>query len=134
MTDKDTLMDSIPSKEIKMEPSEQTSEEKQDTSILTTNNSHRSAEAKARRNKRGHTKLLEKQKQFRICRSVEPPWTIKHIKEFLRKQGFEFAKLPPIRKKSLRIQFNNSADLEKTDDTLPKDVFTKEKFFQCFSS
>jgi hypothetical protein len=96
--------------------------------------SRRSIEALAHRNKRAHQKLAEKQQFFQLKRSIIPPWTVKHAKQYLKKQEIRFAKLPPIHKNILRIQFNDSISLEAATKALPEDIFSETFFFQCFPS
>jgi hypothetical protein len=92
----------------------------------------RSSEALARHNIRQFQKLTEKQQRFHLQRSIIPPWILKHAKQYLRKQEIKFAKLPPIKKNILRIQFNNSISLPAADKALPQDVFSKENYFQHY--
>ncbi len=88
----------------------------------------RSPEAKVRRNQRGHKKMAQKQKQFHLSRRIETPWTLINVKTFLRQQHIKFARIPPIYKHRLRIQFNNPADLKLAEETLPEDAFSQQAF------
>jgi hypothetical protein len=88
----------------------------------------RSQEAVTRRNRRRHEKLTQLQQQFFISRTVESPWTLQHVKRFLREHLIRFAKLPPIYRTQIRIQFNNPIDLQTADATLPHDVFSASQF------
>ncbi|CAF2002180.1 unnamed protein product [Rotaria magnacalcarata] len=88
----------------------------------------RSREAKARRNKLRHTKLLLKQQQYYLTRPVESPWCLKSIKTHLHQQKIKLAKIPPIYRKTLRIQFNNTVDLEIAEATLPQDAFSQRTY------
>jgi hypothetical protein len=90
----------------------------------------RSREAKARRNKRRHIKLSLKQQQFYLTRPVESPWSLKSIKPYLDQQKFKFAKIPPIFRNTLRIQFNNSIDLQTAEATLSQDAFSQQSYLQ----
>ena len=88
----------------------------------------RSQEAVTRRNRRRHEKLTQLQQQFFISRTVEAPWTLHHVKRFLRDNLIRFAKLPPIYRTQIRIQFNNPIDLQTANATLPHDVFSAAQF------
>jgi hypothetical protein len=88
----------------------------------------RSKEAVSRRNRRRHEKLTQLQHQFFITRAVESPWTLQHVKQFLREHLIRFAKLPPIYRNQLRIQFNNPIDLQTADALLPHNVFSATQF------
>lgn len=103
------------------------------SSSSTMRTSKRSAMALARRNQRKHEKLDKKQKLFQIQRKVTTPWTLKHVKEFLKQKEIVFAKLPPKQKNVLRIRFNNSISLEEANKTLSEDIFSEETFFKSFS-
>ncbi|CAF3835454.1 unnamed protein product [Rotaria sordida] len=83
----------------------------------------RSREAKARRNKRRHIKLFLKQQQYFLTRPIESSWSLKSIKIYLHDQKIKFAKIPSVYRKTLRIQFNNSVDLQIAEATLPQDAF-----------
>ncbi len=98
------------------------------------NKNYRSAEAVTQRNKRRHQKLITKQKLFHLTRSIDHPWTIKHVKKFLQQQEIKFATLTPIHRNRVRIHFNNSISLQAANNILPKDIFSKENLFQWFSS
>ncbi len=67
------------------------------------NKNYRSAEAVPQRNKRRHQKLIAKQKLFHLNRSIDHPWTIKHVKKFLQQQEIKFATLTPIHRNRVRI-------------------------------
>jgi len=95
--------------------------------------SRRSADAIRRRNRHRHLRFAEKQANFYICRTVSPPWTLNHIKTYLRQNQIQFAKLPPIRNNQLRIRFNNSHLLQVTNSKLPEDIFSCENFSRVFS-
>ncbi len=97
-------------------------------SISSVNTQCRSPEAKVRRNQRRHKKMAQKQKQFYLSRRIETPWTLIDVKNFLHQQHIKFAKIPPIYKRCLRIQFNNPADLKLADETLPKNAFFQQAF------
>jgi len=86
----------------------------------------RSREAKARHNKIRHEKIALKQQQLYITRPIESPWSLKSIKNHLDQQKIKFAKIPPIYRNILRIQFNNSVDLQIAEANLPKDAFSKQ--------
>jgi hypothetical protein len=100
-------------------------------SVLTVNKQCRSPEAKARRNQRSHQKMAQKQKQFYLVRRIETPWSLIKVKNFLHQQHIKFAKIPPIYKHSLRIQFNNPADLKLADETLSIHAFFQQTFSYC---
>ncbi|CAF4809774.1 unnamed protein product [Rotaria sp. Silwood1] len=88
----------------------------------------RSKEAKARHNKRRHIKLALKQKQFYLTRSITSLWNLKSIKNYLHQQKLKFAKVPPIHRKTLRIQFNNQVDLQIAERALPQDAFSQQSY------
>ncbi|CAF3595099.1 unnamed protein product [Rotaria sp. Silwood2] len=88
----------------------------------------RSKEAKARHNKRRHIKLALKQQQFYLTRSVTSLWSLKSIKNYLHQQKLKFAKIPPIHRKTLRIQFNNQVDLQIAEGALPQDAFSQQSY------
>ena len=88
----------------------------------------RSKEAVTRRNRRRHEKFTQLQQQYSICRAIESPWTLQHVKSFLRTNLIRYAKLPPVHKHTIRIQFNNPTDLQVADETLSNDVFSAANF------
>jgi hypothetical protein len=85
----------------------------------------RSPEAKARRNKRGHIKLSLKQQQYYFTRPIASTWSLQSIKQYLHQQKIKYAKIPPIYRKILRIQFNNPTDLQVAEATLSQDAFSQ---------
>ncbi|CAF1389102.1 unnamed protein product [Adineta ricciae] len=68
----------------------------------------RSSEAVARPNHRRHIKRTTQQQQHVLKRRVSSPWRLDTIKTFLQEQHIKFAKLPPIYRNIIRIQFNNA--------------------------
>ena len=84
----------------------------------------RSPEAIARRNHQRHLKRAAQQQQHVLKRRVSPPWRLDTIKAFLREQNIKFAKLPPIHRNVVRIQFNNADDLRAADRVLSQAVFS----------
>jgi hypothetical protein len=100
--------------------------------------SSRSAEAIQRRNQhrnqRRRLRLSEKQTTFYISRTVNPPWTPKHINTYLKNNQLPFAKISPVRHNQVRIRFNNDLTLQVTDSSLPQDFFSSGNFSQVFPS
>ena len=88
----------------------------------------RSREAKARRNKRRHLKLSLKQQQYYLTRPIDPPWSLTAIKKYLYRQKIKFAKISPIYRKTLRIQFNNQVNLQIAEAALPQDAFFQQSY------
>jgi len=89
----------------------------------------RSQAAKARRNKRRHIKLSLKQKQYYLTRPVESPWSLESIKEYLHHQKILSAKIPPIYRNIVRIQFNNQVALQIAEATLSQDAFSQQSYY-----
>jgi hypothetical protein len=85
----------------------------------------RSSEAKARRNQRRHDKLSVKQHQYYLIRKIDSLWSFDSVKKYLHEQHIKFAKIPPIHRKRLRIQFNNPIDLQTAEATLPPNAFSQ---------
>lgn len=85
----------------------------------------RSAEAKARRNQRRHAKSALNQRQYFLTRSIHASWSILAIKAYLHNCNTKFAKIPPIYRNILRIQFNNPLDLQVADAALSQDAFAQ---------
>jgi hypothetical protein len=85
----------------------------------------RSPEAKARRNHRRHVKLSLKQQTFYLSRPTESRWSLTSIKHYLYQQKIKFAKILPIYRHTLRVQFNNLVDLQIAEATLPHDAFSQ---------
>ena len=84
----------------------------------------RPREAKARRNKRRHSKLSLKQQRYYLTRPIKSPWSLTSIKKYLHQQKIKFSKISSIHRKTLRIQFNNPVDLQTTEATLYQDTFS----------
>jgi hypothetical protein len=66
-----------------------------------------------------------------VASRIETPWSLINVKNFLRQQHIKFAKIPPIYKHPLRIQFNNPADLKLADETLSIHAFFQQTFSCC---
>jgi hypothetical protein len=100
--------------------------------------SSRSAEAIQRRNKRCNQlrklRLAEKQSMFYINRTINPPWTLNHVKTYLQNKHLPFAKISPVRRNQVRIRFNNALTLTATDLSLPTDIFSAGNFSHEFPS
>ena len=84
----------------------------------------RSQEAKARRNKRRHIKLSLKQHQYFLKRPISSSWSLQNVKTYLHEHNIQFAKVPPIFRNTLRIQFNNPLSLCAAENTLSQDAFS----------
>ncbi|CAF1373363.1 unnamed protein product [Adineta ricciae] len=84
----------------------------------------RSSEAVTRRNHQRHIKRTTQQQQHVLKRQVSSPWRLDTIKTFLQEQHIKFAKLPPIYRNIIRIQFNNADDLQAADRVLSQAVFS----------
>ena len=89
----------------------------------------RTPEAKARRNHRRHIKQTLKQQSLCLTRLIEPPWSLTAVKQYLKNNNIKFAKIPPIFRGRLHIQFNNTIDLNTTDERLPPDTFSQHSFY-----
>ncbi|CAF1491589.1 unnamed protein product [Adineta steineri] len=100
-------------------------------SSSTTKINRRSLEAIKKRNTTRHHKMAQIQKELVISRSIEQPWTLKNVKDFLHKQQIKHAKVPPVRNNKVRLQFNTISDLHQTDEALPIDTFSTENFYRC---
>ena len=85
----------------------------------------RSAEAKARRNQRRHAKSALKQRQCFLTRPIHASWSILTSKAYLHNCNIKFAKIPPIHRNILRIQFNNFLDLQVADAAIAQDAFVE---------
>ena len=83
----------------------------------------RFSEAKARQNHRRHLQLTLKQQQYVLKRSVSSSWCLPSIKTYLHEHHIKFAKLPPIHRNILRIQFNNEHDLQAAESVLTQATF-----------
>jgi hypothetical protein len=98
--------------------------------------SSRSAEAIQRRNQRRNQlrklRLAEKQAEFYISRTITPPWTLQHVKNYLQNNHLPFAKIAPIRHHQVRIRFNNALTRQVTNSSLSKDFFSPGNFSQVF--
>ncbi len=90
--------------------------------------SHRSREAITRRNKKRHQKLNIKRQQHKIKRKIHHQWTMIQIKQYLDLLHIKHARILPIYKKILRLQFNNQHDQDFADEQLGIDVFNENHY------
>lgn len=91
----------------------------------TFSNAGRSMEAKARRNQRRHAKQAVKQQQHFFTRPIHSSWSVLYVKNYLRDLNIKFAKIPPIYRNLLRIQFNNPIDQHIADAALSQEAFVQ---------
>lgn len=85
----------------------------------------RSTEARARRNQRRHQKQALNQRQHFFTRPIHSSWSVIAVKEYLHAHNIKFAKLPPIYRNLLRIQFNNPVDQHIADELLSPTAFVQ---------
>ena len=94
--------------------------------------SFRSPAAIHHRNQCRYARRAAIQAQLYIRRAVHPPWDMHHVKAYFKTHRLPVAKISPIRKNQVRLQFNNALALHTTDSSLPKDFFSAVNFSRVF--
>lgn len=97
--------------------------------IRTFSTTSRSVEAKARRNQRRHEKQAHKRQQQFFTRPIHSSWSVLSVKNYLHDHNIKFAKIPPIYRNTLRIQFNNPFDQQLADASLSQETFLQPYSF-----
>lgn len=96
--------------------------------------SSRSREAIQRRNKKRHQKMKIKQRQHTIKRKIHHQWTILQIKQYLDSCHIRYARVLPIHKNILKIQFNNQDNQDFADTQLGLDIFNENNYKEFISN
>ena len=90
----------------------------------------RSREAIARKNKKRHTQLKNKQQQHTLIRSIHSVWSLKYLKQFLKHHQIKYSRLSEIYHHKIRIRFNNSYCHDHAERALSFDAFNELNFRQ----
>lgn len=97
---------------------------------LVSQSSHRSAEAKSRRNKKRHEKQQQQCKNHPLRRQVHPSWSIPQIKNFLHKSNIPFGYINPRRGTIITILFRNEGQRQYANTQLSDDIFDESHYKQ----
>lgn len=89
----------------------------------------RSTAAIARRNKRNHDKLRQRQIRQTVTRPIARVWTLKEIKPYLKSKNIKFNRLPTIRNHHLLIQFNHLVHQHEAESLLTDDDFNEQHYY-----
>ena len=90
----------------------------------------RSREAIARKNKKRHTQLKNKQQQHTLIRSIHSVWSLKYLKQFLKHHQIKYSRLSEVYHHKIRISFNNSYCHDHAERALSFDAFNELNFRQ----
>lgn len=101
--------------------------------LLSNSNTCRSTEAKARRNKKRHDKLRQRQASQSIFRPIAPVWKLQDVKDYLKFHNINYNRIPDISKHNMYLQFTHINDQQHADRRLRQDAFSTQNYHYWLS-
>lgn len=90
----------------------------------------RSRSAITRRNKKRHERLNIKRQQHTLIRPIHPSWKLQAVKQLLKHNQINYARLPEIYKHQIRIQFDHEFKKEHAERILSSTIFNEQNAIQ----